>query len=420
LSGIWFVAAIPGAYYAVAPLWLVHRVGDRTGACAKGSRQKIAPREGAPETVSGDRMTSESDSTPRRRPPTIDLTATEVAIERSAPEPGHEEGTAQQNAAQKEPDGRAGWEILRGLQPHALGAALGAVVMAAVLVGLWLTGVAPTHNHSPAGTGSAANGISAKLDAIQAELQAQSPFASRLTAVEAQAKVLSDALAELNRRLDDVAAAAKASVQRGDIGALSGRIGSLEDGLKTLSERVASRPASANDRAARAAVAAEALRAVVERGASYQAELAAVKSLGADQTAVTPLEPFATDGLPSAAELARELSQLTPALLQASGTASSGGSLIERLERSAKSLVRVTPIEAPPSNEPSAVVARLNLDVERADIADAVAQIGRLPQSAQALAEPWVQKVNARNAAIAASRRIAADALAVLSTANTQ
>jgi hypothetical protein len=43
-----------------------------------------------------------------------------------------------------------------------------------------------------------------------------------------------------------------------------------------------------------------------------------------------------------------------------------------------------------------------------------------LPPSAKTLAEPWVQKANAREAAIAASRRIAADALAGLGNANTQ
>ena len=207
-------------------------------------------------------------------------------------------------------------------------------------------------------------------------------------------------------------------VQHSDIDALTGRIATLEDSVKTLSENVAHRPASADDRAARTAVAAEALRAVVERGAPYQAELAAMKSLGADQTVLAPLEPFAADGVPSPAALAHELSLLTPALLQASGAASKDGSLIERLERSAKSLVRVTPIDAPPSNEPSAIIARLNGDAERADIADAVTDIARLPEPAQTLAEPWVQKVNARDAAIAAGRRIAADALAALSNAS--
>jgi hypothetical protein len=364
-------------------------------------------------------MTSESDSTSRRRPPTIDLTATEIETERPAASASRER-PAFDHAGPDEPRKGATREFARS---PVVGAAVGALVMAVILIGLWLAGVIPTPNGSVTGTNNLASGISAQLDKIQAELQAQPPeqaLASRLTAVEAQTKALGDSLAALNRRLDDVAVAAKASVQHSDIDALTGRIAALEDNVKSLSENVAHRPASADDRAARAAVAAEALRAVVERGAPYQAELAAVKSLGADQTAMTPLEPFAADGIPGTAALAHELSSLTPALLQASGAAAKDGSFMQRLESSAKSLVRVTPIDAPPSNEPTAVIARLNADAERADIGDAIAEIARLPQPAQTLAEPWVQKVNARNAAIAAGRRIAADALAALSTANTQ
>ncbi len=363
-------------------------------------------------------MTSESDNTPRRRPPTIDLTATEIETERPAAAASRDAPSS--TSATPEPRKNATWESAR---PHVVGAGIGAVVMALILVGLWLAGVIPTPNGSPTGTNNIASGISAQLDKIQTELQAQPPeqaLASRLTAVEAQTKALGDSLAALSRRLDDVAVAAKAAVQHSDIDALTGRIAALEDNVKTLSDNIAHHPASADDRAARAAVAAEALRAVVERGAPYQAELAAVKTLGADQAAVTSLEPFAADGLPGTAALAHELSQLTPALLQASGAAAKNGSFIQRLETSAKNLVRVTPIDAPPSNDPAAIIARLNADAERGDIADAVSEIARLPQPAQTLAAPWVQKVSARSAAIAASRRIAADALAALSSTNTQ
>ena len=69
----------------------------------------------------------------------------------------------------------------------------------------------------------------------------------------------------------------------------------------------------------RLAVAAEALRAAVERGAPFQAELAAVKALGADAKATAQLEPFAAQGLTSAAELGRELTALMPALYRATG-----------------------------------------------------------------------------------------------------
>jgi hypothetical protein len=183
---------------------------------------------------------------------------------------------------------------------------------------------------------------------------------------------------------------------------------------------VARRTSSADDRAARLTVAAEALRATVERGAPYQAELAAVKSLGVGQDATAPLEPFADGGVPSAAALAHELAMLTPSLLRASGETRRDGSLLGRLETSAQKLVRITPIDAPPGDEPSAVIARIDGDAARADIAGARADIEHLPQSAKTLAEPWMRKVDSRDSAITASRHISADALAALDKPNSQ
>ena len=72
------------------------------------------------------------------------------------------------------------------------------------------------------------------------------------------------------------------------------------------------------------------------------------------------------------------------------------------------------------AGDPSSALARLNADAARADIAAALKDISNLPPSAKAAAEPFVQRVNARNAALAATRRIAAAALAELAGANTQ
>lgn len=381
-------------------------------------------------------MTSEPDSSRRRRPPTIDLTATEIETER--PETG---GTKAPGEAEAAPRRHARWNFVGLLWPHALGAAAGGIVVAAILSGLWLAGLVPSQNPAPAAAPSGTADIAAQLDKIQAALQAlpaEQALAARLAAIEAQTKTLSDSLAAVSRRLDDVAVAAQAareqadaaaaaaegaaknSVERGELEALSGRVAAIENAIKALSEATANRAASANDRAARAAVAAEVLRAVVERGAPYQAELAAAKSFGAEQNAVAALEPFATSGVPTAGELARELAQLTPALLKASETASSDGSFLGRLENNAKNLVRITPAGIPAGDDPASVIARLDADAARADIAAALADLARLPQSAKTLAEPWLAKANARDAAIAASRRIAADALAGLGNNVTQ
>jgi hypothetical protein len=433
-------------------------------------------------------MTSEPDDTPRRRPPTIDLKATEVEAEQPV-STGEEAGAAgatdertedqRASGASAREDLASGAGAPRGgdMAAYAIAALAGALAMLAIVAVLWVSGVLPRGETMTSGGSEpvAAAGnkeFSARLDKIEAALAAQqtalaaqrtdtaqrpdAALASRVAATEGETKSLGDSVAALTRRIDGIAttagnAAARADaataaveaaknsaqqsgVQRSDLDALANRVAAVEgvtnrmaaiesavkalsEAVKALSENVASvarRPASADDRAARTTVAAEALRAAVERGVPYQAELAAVKSLGVEESVSAPLEPFAADGVPSVALLARELTALTPALLHVSGVAPSENSFLGRLQANAEKLVRVSPVDAPPGDDPGAIIARIDVDARRSDIAAALAEIARLPEAARALAAPWVKKAEAREAAIAASRRIAADALAAL------
>ena len=395
-------------------------------------------------------MTSEPDSTPRRRPPTIDLTATEVAADKPAAGNDPAAEGAQTDGASGQPStkpaaGGPGDPRLFIITAFASIAA-GALIVAIIGVGLWFAGYVPAREPAAAPSAQPPNSaaiaeISARLNKIEGAIATQqkpvSPplpdpaLASRLAAAEAATKSVSDSLAALAHRVDDAAAAAQTAlaqaksaaqteVARSDLDALAARIAPLESTVKTLADDIKHETATADDRAARLTVAAEALRATVERGAPYPAELAAVKSLGADQSATAPLEPFAAAGVPSAAALAHELESLTPALQQAAEPASSNNSFLGRLENNARRLVQITPVDAPPGDDPASVVTRISVDAGHADIAAALADIAKLPDAAKPLAAAWVEKAQARNAAIAASRKLAADALATLSSPSPQ
>ncbi len=399
---------------------------------------------------------SEADSTSSRRPPTIDLTAKEVETEQP------DSATADGAAKGREP-GEGGRKFVDRAKPYAAGAVVGAVAAAAIVAGFWIAGFVPAHETAAPSPTAAATGapntvaapsaqgaksadigeISSRLDKIQQSLLASRPddaLATRMAAAEAQTKALGDSLAGLTRRVDDIAAAAQsaltqakdaaaaaeaangaaqAGVQRSDLVALTNRIAMLEGAVKSLSADVTQRTSSSNsdDRVTRATVAAEALRAAVERGAPYQAELAAVQSLGADQNATAALASFAAAGVPSVAALGGELAALTPALYRASESEPNKSSILERLEAHAQNLIRITPLESPASpvgNDPSSVIARINAAAARGDIAAALPDIARLPDGARSLADGWVKKAEGREAAVAASRRIAAAALDAL------
>lgn len=401
-------------------------------------------------------MTSEPDSHEGRTPPTIELKATEVHDPAAATDAGAAAGDASpepsSGAAETSPPPGGGGR----LASHAISATIGAVVTAAVVVGLWFAGVIPRHTAtaphesvSPAATEARAPVIgpdlSARLDKIEHAIQTQpdrQALTTPMAAVEAQTKSLGDSLAALGRRVDDIAgtsaSAAKeaaaaqsaaqaaktasdkasqanqAAVQKSDFDALVNRVTALESTVKGLAD-AASHPASGDDPVARLTIAAQALHAAIERGVPYQAELAAAQALGAQHDATAPLAPFAASGVPSAAVLADELNRLVLALRRATETPSGATTILGRLEANASHLIRITPVDAPAGNAPSAVVARIEADASHADIAAALDDVAALPDSAKPLVASWVDKAKARQAALQASRQITADALAALS-----
>jgi hypothetical protein len=400
---------------------------------------------------------SDPDSAQRRRPPTIDLTAKEV--ETGRPADGAESSTASAASAdnrtgQGSPSEHGSSPAPGRKTPYIVGGLIGAAAGAAIIVGLWFAGLAPqgwsaapqraaTSPLAPASDSKRMSEIEVQLDKLRAAAQATPPdggLTPRIANVETQTKALNDAIAALTRRVDEIAAsthdlateakaaaaaataaaaegkaAAQSKEQSGDLDQIAKRIETLENAVKTLSADTARASSSADDHLARAAAAAAALAAVVERGAPFNAELASVTTLGADENATAALKPFAAEGLPSAAALGRELVQLLPALRQASIAAPTESSLIARLELNAQKLVRITRTDsAPTGDDPSSIIARVDTDARSDDIAGALADIARLPPQPRALAADWANKAQARGAAIAASRRIAAEATAAL------
>ena len=77
--------------------------------------------------------------------------------------------------------------------------------------------------------------------------------------------------------------------------------------------------------------------------------------------------------------------------------------------------MRIRPVEEVAGSDPSAIIARVEAKAAHGDLAGALAELGKLPAAARAPAEAWSKKAEARIAALDASRRLAADALAGLS-----
>jgi len=256
----------------------------------------------------------------------------------------------------------------------------------------------------------------------------------RVAALEAQLKTVAETIGSLGRRDEEVFTAARDARTRADAnaaavadlaqkipGATAAERGAVEDlgkrvaALEALGNRVSAIERSAQaaergDRAQRLALAATALNNAVERGGAFTSELAAVKALGGDPKLTAALEPFAGSGVPPAAALAREFAELAPSL--EASTASPRESVLARLQANAEKLVQVRRLDARAGSDAGAIVARAQAKASRGDIAGAASELGQLPPDARARAQAWIARVEARQAAIDASRRLAADALA--------
>jgi len=272
---------------------------------------------------------------------------------------------------------------------------------------------------------------------------ADATLSNRLAGLEGEVKALADTIGALGRRSDDATAVARDArgksdnaaaavaalaqkvgnpLTKSDLDGFDQRVAALDRSHKTLeaelakSSAVSSAAAASGDRALRLAFAANALKAAVERGEPFASELAAVKALGADPAKLAPLEPFAASGVPSVGTLALKLAELAPSLRAPAGTPASapGENFLQRLQVNAEKLVRMRPVGEAEGDAASGGVARAAGMAARDDLAGAVAELAKLPPSERAPAESWIKQAQARTAAIDASRRLAADALAGL------
>jgi hypothetical protein len=265
-------------------------------------------------------------------------------------------------------------------------------------------------------------------------------LAGRLGALEADLRMLSERMVQVGRRNDEMAviagdarqrsdanAAALAdiaqrlgrlappAIARGEIETLAGRIAALERSAGALESELRRRGGNTDgDHSLRLAVAATVLRTAVERGDPFLAELQAAQALAADPALLAPLETFAASGAPSASALARELMALAPALIQGPRSLPRDIGFLDRLQASAEKLVRVRPIDEIAGDDPAAVVARIEVRAAQVDLAGALKELAKLPAAQRAPAQDWIAKAQAREAAVDLSRRFAAEAVVAL------
>ena len=140
------------------------------------------------------------------------------------------------------------------------------------------------------------------------------------------------------------------------------------------------------------------LKRVLDRGQKYAAELAEVKKASGGRIDLAALERHKDQGVATAADLTREFRPVVSAILDAESDPVDGG-VVDRLWAGAKSVVRVRKVAHTPGDKSvEAVVARMEQALKDNRLADVVSEAKALPPKAQAPAEAWLAKVDARAA----------------------
>ena len=200
-----------------------------------------------------------------------------------------------------------------------------------------------------------------------------------------------------------------------DLAAIEERLAQVERATRAESDRsaqAATKPA--DDTALRRLVVASMLDISVRQGEPFTEALNAAKALASDPQALKPLEDFAPSGVPNPASLSRELLTLVPKLEPpAPENSTTGTGIIDRLKTGAAKLVRIERTDVV-GNDRGAIVARVTAAALRNDVVEARRELNSLDPADRAPAQGWLAKAGERDAALAASRKFAAEAMAAL------
>ena len=379
---------------------------------------------------------------PKRAPPTLDLDAIEISDETQQPDAA--------DAALK--PARERLSPLGTIMSSAIVSAVFGAGAAALVV--WTMGwpgetappaPAPQVNNAavdalaarlakveskaaaPQSSNAAIDALTARVASVESKaatpaVAASAPdpaLSAQIGTLEKSVAALRDELAAMRAQSEKVAAAVndvksapRETPPPPDLSAINERLAKIEAAAKTLSAETAQRNAApVDDPQLRRVVAASLLDVSVRAGEPYAAALSAAKPFAANTDALKPLDSFAATGVPNTNALNRELLALLPKLSPPQENSTTGSGIVDRLQAGAARLVRIERTDAVTGNDRNAIVSRVTAAATRNDIAEARRELKALPPADRAVAQAWIDKADAREAALAASRQFAADAM---------
>ena len=144
------------------------------------------------------------------------------------------------------------------------------------------------------------------------------------------------------------------------------------------------------------AIASAGLKAAIDRGGPFTAELSTLEGINPEDPAVKELKAFATTGVPSRANLVADFPAVADTILAASRSDDPNQSLTDRLLSSAFSAIQVRPVGEVEGEGPEAIVARMETRLTNGDFAAAAAEWDKLPEPAKKASQAYKTSLDAR------------------------
>jgi hypothetical protein len=253
---------------------------------------------------------------------------------------------------------------------------------------------------APAVTGlddTVVDGLKAAQTGLQNTLQSMS---GELTTVTTATRQLAD---EFNKLKSSGAAGGSAAIAAFNekLAALEAQLRGLkpEDNsaqIAALEEKIAEVGQGGGAANVAQAIAAAGLKAAIDRGGAFANELETYATVAPQSPELEQLKNLAATGVPSRSELAASFGDAANVMIAASQTSEPNAGFFERLANSAQSLVRSRPVGSVEGDTVDAIVARMEVAINRGDLDAAVLESAKLPDEARAAGADFLAKLTAR------------------------
>jgi hypothetical protein len=408
-----------------------------------------------PEISGSSSATDPMDTTRKpRTPPTIDVEASRIPRTDAEAELSSE--AAQDDSAGIESSSKPPTSPRRSTFGMALVASIGVAVALSIGGAAWFAGLFDSTPAAPDPTTAAVEALDARLNRLEntakpATDEPNARLVTRLDGIEksvaASLAVSHDEIAAVRTKadrtassLDDIKASSQSATpsspqgasQQGssqgagavpDLADVESRLAQLDAKIQALSAENAQLKASQaeaagasvshDDSQLKRAIAANALDVAVRQSEPFSHLLTAAKQLSDNSAELQPLERFAANGVPSAAVLSRDLLAVLPQLGTKSDHVLQSDGWLDWLRINAAGLVKIRRMDTTESST-SGVIERIAAAIRRQDIMEAKRELNTLPPLERAKAQPWIDQVDAREAALAASREFSSRAMTTL------